>query len=66
MWDENCEQQKECESCYWFDECGCDEACSMYEPLDTEELYKLEYEKDLEERRKEYYKIIVEMGGAED
>lgn len=56
--------EKKCNNCVWFDQCGCDETCKHYTPAASEECEAVdesEYEMDLRNRYGFYVRQIEEQ-----
>ena len=51
---------KRCENCIWFEQCGCDCACELYESYDDSHDIE-EYSDDLYERACLYIEQIDEQ-----
>lgn len=57
-------EEKKCEKCIWFYQCGSNAACENYYPVSDEEREAAaieEYEQDLRQRHKLYSRQIKEQ-----
>lgn len=57
-------EEKKCEKCIWFDQCGSTTACEDYDPISDDEREAeavKEYEQDLRYRHELYSKQIKEQ-----
>lgn len=57
-------EQRSCLECIWYDQCGNDEICSMFDPgeLLTDEEIKIEIEIRRRQYGAEYQKYIEQYG----
>ncbi len=57
-------EERKCERCIWFDQCGKEKPCEYYEPASEEEadmIAKIEYEADLRMRHDLYMEYVKEQ-----